>query len=281
MDEWIHSGLAEEYKMDTYFSLLNGRKIAEAEDYRKSLVPTKLLKFVSLTDDIESNNNKFVTLENNQAWFSSAKVLDDPYEFKGMYIDEDTLTKNGYPEYLISSYKELFANQIEQWSVLSLSATSIDCLPMWAYYTNNFHGFCIEYQVERPDAILKVFYESQRIPIASVMANFYNEFNKMVANEEKTNSEVEFYATMLKGQLHIKHKSWKHENEFRVLYPLLGEYGQNVNINNIGLKPNRIIAGLNCNDENKTRLNNISNSLGCGDLLESKISGNKYTIFSK
>ncbi len=266
--------------MNTYFSLLNDGKLGEAEEYRKSLVPNKLLKFVSLSDNIESNNKKFLSLQNKQSWFSSVDILNDPYEFKCMYIDEERLKQHGYTDEIITKFKELLYNNMKRWSVLSLSAAPIDSLPMWAYYTNNFQGFCIEYEVVRPDAIFGVSYEPKRIPIASIIANFYNEFTKMTDNGEETNEEVEFYSTMIRCQLHSKHNSWKHENEYRVLYPLIGKYGQNVNIEDIGLKTSRIIAGLNCTQENKSKLNEISNLLGCGNILESKISGNDYTVFS-
>ncbi len=265
--------------MSKYFSFLEERKLDEAENYRKSLVPKKLLKFVSLSEYVDDNNKKFLSLENQQAWFSSVKVLNDPYEFRCMYIDEPRLKGNGYDEYIISKFKELLNDQIKQWGVLSLSAASLDCLPMWAYYTNNFSGFCIEYEVERPDAIFAVSYEPKRIPIATIIANLYNEFSKMTRRSVETNSEVEFYLTVLRYQLHSKHKSWNHEKEFRILFPLLKGTGKNVDIQSVGLKTSRIIAGLNCSDDNKEKLNTISNNLGCGNIFETKISGDSYTLF--
>ncbi len=237
--------------MKEYFTLLNNKKLEEAETYRKSLVPNKLLKFVSLSNDADSNTKKFNSLLNNHAWFSSVNILNDPYEFKCMYIDEEQLKEHGYPEDVITSFKTFLDEQTSKWSVLSLSAAGVDSLPMWAYYTNNFQGFCIEYEVERPDAIFGVSYEPNRVPIASTITNFFSEFRKMQDRGEKTNSEVEFYSTMFRYQLHSKHESWKHEKEFRVLFPLLEQYGQNVDVSAIGLKTSRIIAGLNCTEHNK------------------------------
>ena len=267
--------------MSKYFSLLYDRKLEEAEKFRKSLVPNKLLKFVSLNDNPDNNSKKLLSLKNRQAWFSSINVLNDPYEFKCMYIDENKLKEHGYDEHIILKFKELLDNQVKQWSVLSLSAASLDCLPMWAYYTNNFSGFCVEYEVERPDAIFAVSYEPNRVPIATTIANLYLEFCKMIKRGEETNSEVEFYSTILRCQLHSKHESWKHEREYRILFPSQADIGFNVDIQNIGLKTSKIVAGLNCSKENKERLNDISNFLGCGDVLEAKISGNSYTLFER
>ncbi len=143
----------------------------------------------------------------------------------------------------------------------SLSANSFDCLPMWAYYTNNCEGFCVEYEVLNPQLILPVGYEPKRISLASIIADFYSEFHKMQENGEKTNPEVEFYATLLKQQLYLKHESWKAEKEFRIIYPISSGLGKNINISVLGLKTNRICAGYNYSSEHKDKLKEICSVL--------------------
>lgn len=78
--------------------------------------------------------------------------------------------------------------------------------------SNNYHGFCIEYEVLNPEAIFPIGYEPSRIPVANIMANFFSEFRKMKSRGENTNTEVEFYASILQQQLYLKHESWKMEN---------------------------------------------------------------------
>ncbi len=269
--------------MKKYLSLLYDKKFDEALQYRMNRVPKKLLKFVSLNDDSTDNDKKFLSLRTNMAWFSPVKSLNDPYEFLCMYIDKKKLKEHNYSDDFISGFENLFKQQIDEWDILSLSNSGVDSLPMWAYYTNNSKGFCIEYDVENPMAIFPVSYEPKRIPIASIIANFFNEFCKMMEKGEETNPEVEFYALVLRYQLYSKHISWKHEKEFRIIYPhdLSSEYGQNVNINKLGIKANRIIAGIDCSDENKNQLNIISNELGLGDIYEAKISDTEYTVVNR
>ena len=60
--------------MKKYFELLQNQKYIEAKEYRKKLIPQKLVKYVSLTNDHKSNEKKFFSLENNMAWFSSIKT---------------------------------------------------------------------------------------------------------------------------------------------------------------------------------------------------------------
>ncbi len=264
--------------MSSYFSLLMDKKLDEAEAYRKANIPSKLIKFFSLTDDSSLNDVKFSTLNNQKLWFATPKILNDPYEFQCMYVDRKKLKEYDYPDDVIDSFETMLSNQNTSWALVSLSGNTFDCLPMWAYYTNNYHGYCVEYDVLKPDAILKVGYEPQRIPTASIVTNFYSEFRKMVESKQATNDEVEFYATLFKQQFFLKHKSWEHEDEYRIIYPISGANGLLVDIANVGLKTSKIVAGLNCSDENKKRLNEISNVLGCGDISVSKISGEKYTL---
>lgn len=139
--------------MKKYFELLQNQKYIEAKEYRKKLIPQKLVKYVSLTNDHKSNEKKFFSLENNMAWFSSIKTLNDPYEFKCMYIDEKKLKAANYDTVMIDAFKNYLKEQEHSWTVLSLSNAGVESLPMWAYYSNNHNGFCIEYTVENPELI--------------------------------------------------------------------------------------------------------------------------------
>ncbi len=265
--------------MEKYLSLLYDKKFDEALQYRMSKVPNKLLKFISLSDDKAENNKKFLSLKTNMAWFSPVKSLNDPYEFMCMYIDKKELKEHNYSDKDILEFEKFFKQQLDNWDILSLSNAGVDSLPMWAYYTNNSKGFCIEYEVENPMAIFPVSYEPKRIPITYIVANFFNEFYEMMEKGEKINPKVEFYASVFRYQLYSKHNSWKHEKEFRIIFPhnLSSEYGQNVSINKLGIKVNRIIAGIDCSEENKQQLNDISNELGFGNIYEAKISDTEYT----
>lgn len=267
--------------MNRYFDLLCQRKIDEANKYRKTLVPHNLVKFIALTSDEETNDKKFATLTNDQLWFSHVSTLNDPYEFMCMYIDHDKLAKYNYDSYILSKFDELINQKIKTWAVVSLSANSFDCLPMWAYYTNNYTGFCVEYEVINPDLIFPVGYEPNRIPVASIIANFYCEFQKMMERGEDTNPEVDFYASIIQHQLYLKHESWKAEKEYRIVYHLSTGIGKNISISQLGLKTKRICAGYNCTTEHKEKLKEICSTLNCDNLLETKISSTKYTLLEK
>lgn len=266
--------------MNTYYDLINDKKFAEAEVMRKAMIPKKLIKFISLDENKKMNGMKLDTLKNEQLWFSSIQALNDPYEFMCMYVDENRLKKEKCPDWLISIFKNLIEN-LKTCGVVSLSSNSYDCLPMWAYYTNNYKGFCVEYDVIKPDALYKVDYEAERIPIAGIISKLYLEFQKSKECGDNNSEESKFYSTMVTQQFFLKHKSWSHENEYRVVLPLSNEIGRNESIAKLGLKTSRIIAGLKCEKENIERLNVISNDLRCGDVKQIKISENSYTFMEE
>ena len=59
----------------------------------------------------------------------------------------------------------------------------------------------------------------------------------------------------------------EHEKEYRIVYPLdKNSKGMNVPVRKLGMRTSRIVAGMNCSEDNKKKLNEISNSLGLGNI---------------
>ena len=52
----------------------------------------------------------------------------------------------------------------------------------------------------------------------------------------------------------------------------------NVSVDDLGLRTSRIIAGINCSENNIIKLNDISNELGLGSVYKSRIHSEKYTL---
>ena len=110
--------------MKEYFELLQNHKFTEAQKYRKKLVPKKLVKYVSLTNDNESNEKKFFSLENNMAWFSSIKALNDPYEFTLRIILRVTKANGQYYHYQMQEKTLCLCGRIIQ-TIIGVFALSI------------------------------------------------------------------------------------------------------------------------------------------------------------
>lgn len=266
-----------------YFRLLEELKFEEAEKLRQKQLPPKLYKFVSLTDDEQLNAAKLKTLENQEVWFSSIEKLNDPFEFSGLYIDEkkfyDYFSSN--PNVKLDDFKKSIKLD-NIYSILSLTANGSNCLPMWAYYTNNYFGYCVEYEIfdSKKCCAQHVMYESDRYPIFNIIINFMPEIRKFKITN-KYSKEFYIYANALIQQAFLKHASWKHEEEFRIALPRgdkkSGDFS--FSLSSLGLKTSRIIAGFNCEEKNLQKLKDISKKIGCGEVKRIQLCKDKYEFF--
>lgn len=259
--------------INKYFKLLFELKIDEAREERLVSIPDKLIKFVWLNED-ESDDKKFASLKNNEIWFSHTRYLNDPYEFKGMLVDREKFVEAGYPEDVIEKYQTLF--DFDDYGITCLSANEIDYLPMWAYYTNNHKGFCIEYDVIKNDCIHEVLYEPERIKVASLLFQCKEAVKKAIQGSDK--KQADMYSTLFLQNLFIKAKAWEHEKEYRIVYPIGEKKGENIPAYLLGMKISRIVAGINCSPKNIEKLDKISNDLGLGNVYKSCMHPEKYTI---
>lgn len=264
----------------SYFELLNEKRIAEADAARVASIPKYLYKFVALSEDGKKNERKFKTLFDQQVRFSKPVLLNDPYEFQGMIIDKEVLRSHSYPEEVIDFFHVLLNEQAENYAILSLSANAIDNIPMWAYYANDYHGFCVEYTVNDPRLFYEVQYVSNRMAINSIITNLYRSVMLLKSGDKSAKTDFEFYSRIVLQQFCIKHESWQHEKEYRATIPCKDPKGININLSDVGLSTNRIIAGINCSPEHIDRLNQISNHLGCGNVLQTQIHETSYTLLT-
>ena len=170
------------YDKNIYLELLSANKFAKADSYRSLNMPKSLFKYISLNEianceqikgickkDFDLNELKFNSLLQNKLWLSTFDNLNDPFEYKSLFLDTQKLEEHKWPiEYIevaFQSIKDMFV-------ITSFTTTAIDNMPMWAHYSNNHQGFCIEYEVINPKMIFPISYEENRTAIADIITNF-------------------------------------------------------------------------------------------------------------
>lgn len=260
-------------KGEYYQALLSG-DIDKADELRRLEIPNKLVKFFQL-DDSEMDEKRLGSLEKNELWLSNTSRFNDPYELKGMVIDREKLEDSGCSEADINTLQELL--NFSDYGVSCLSANPVDYLPMWAYYTNNHRGFCVEYEVMSTGYIWEVSYEAKRIKLASIAQQFNEALETKNENKESAR-KAQFYGSILIHCLSMKSSSWSHEKEYRVIRDIRGKGGMCFPVAELGLKPARIIAGVNCTEGSIDRINAISNNLGLGNVYVSRLSEEEYSL---
>ena len=251
-----------EFDSDKYNELLQ-IDADKAAVYKSEFdVPDVLYKYISLDEfNDEENEKRFKTLSEKSVWCSKYNLLNDPFEFKGIYFDRNRLLEAFDP----AIYDELEKTWLESFVISSFTSDKNN-MPMWAHYANNHQGFCIECSIGRKVAVQKVSYIEKRQPIANILVDFFNyckEFEK-TGNKEAF-QKIGYLRTLLFQMYLAKHQSWQYENEYRLVYPLENEIKENglkICLDDIGICIKSIYCGIKCKKEHIDRLNEIASQIG-------------------
>lgn len=257
--------------------------IDKATEFRKKLLPNKLYKYYSLDSlccNKEKNYQKINTLQKNCIWLSSPDYENDPFEYKSLFIDFDKLESLGY-----QNHKELLEKLNSNIYLSSFSANYSSA--MWAYYANNYSGFCVEFDVDRSQAtaVKNVCYEEKPIEITNIFSN--------ILNKSKDSKELLYLIT---EKYCIKDLSWQHEKEYRSLdidLEKIEELKDNPNsfesrngmekpLSDFGLTVSKIIVGYKCDCDYILRLKNIAKILNCNIVMViPKVTKSNYELTEK
>lgn len=262
-----------------FHNLMTEGKIDEAFDYRASFTPDYLYKFYPLVDNPvdDFNDKRFYSLANNYIWFATPEMQNDPYEFEGIYWDDNILIEAGVPKQSIEYAKQLFFYQI----VLSaFTANMSNNLSMWAHYANNHHGYCVKYKVRNKRVFRNVIYTDHRISMTKTFLNFLHQgLRGLSIGDVSLLEKAKIDSSIFQDKFFCKHTSWEYENEFRALYKSDGEKtGLNVPIDELGLTVVEIYSGINCESKNIKELERIASTLQVSH-KECKKHEREFTIF--
>lgn len=271
------------FNYEYFHSLIKSGEIDAAFDYRASFTPEYIYKFYPLADNPvdeqqkQLNQKRLYSLENEMIWFASPEKQNDPYEFKGIYWDDNKLLQIGIPQQSIEYTKELLFKRI---LLAAFTSNVSDNLSMWAHYANNHHGYCVKYKVGNKRTIRNVIYSSNRTSMTNTFINFLQQgFRGFKLGDVKLIEESQKLSAILQDKFFYKHTSWEYENEFRALYPFDGtETGLNVSIAEISLSVEEIYSGINCSEENKKELSRIASKLKV-PYKECSMSDVDFTVF--
>lgn len=232
----------------------------EAKIYKANHVPKKLYKYMSLHN---SYKEKVSNLLNNKLWLSTCEGLNDPFEYHNLFLDVDYLKEYGWSDEDIHNCILDYDNFRNSVLIGSFTNTFNSNMPLWAHYANNHKGICIEYEVIDCLKIYPVSYESQRIEATHLIVNYLTK-----SSEDKIKEVGDDFLVLLL-QSCMKHQSWRYEEEYRIItYNIRKQkYGDNFNLDNLGLKLNAIHLGYNIEESHKQEMINIGQKLGI-DIFE-------------
>lgn len=259
-----------EFNLEEYINILKEGNLEEASEYRKKNIPKTLYKYFSLNEFCEGNDYKskinlndikINQIEKKEYWLSTYKNLNDPFELKSLFLEEEKIISKGYPLETIKIIKDMILDSI----LIGCFTTDKSNMPMWAHYSNNHKGFCIEFDIKDPTYFYPVSYENTRISASNIFMNliYYCEKARL---DDINNEEIEMWKQNMEIILHsfcIKDKSWKYENEYRILN-IAEKYtksGKVIKMKDLGIDIKSIYIGIDCAQDYRNKLIEVAKKM--------------------
>lgn len=248
-------------ELEKYLKIVSEDKLDESIKFRRNKMPEYIYKFYPLPESDELTENfdkKIKAVENNQIWLSKLKYFNDPYEGIGLYSDKYIKLEEGLPDVL---------------RIASFSTEAKNNIAMWAYYANNHYGFCIKYKVLDNSYLYDVNYIEKRICVDDLI------WKKMI-NNAISGKSTEKQKLMLFEKYLTKHISWSGEKEYRIIVESEEDNrGVLMKCEKIGIKPVKIITGINCSEKYKEKLKDISGKIKCGSIEKCRVDKTEFIMF--
>lgn len=162
----------------------------------KSGLPYKLYKYRSCS------KRNISCLKNNKLWFSAREQLNDPYEGRFAFNDDEiikslfgnTVLPENIKKEILTLIKDRVLAYRDQYRICCFSADPTQTL-MWSQYAEDHKGFCMEFQVLKDPhlfaPLIPIIYEQEMV---------------------KTDSNNVFSHLFQR-----KSNDWKHEKEIRII----------------------------------------------------------------
>lgn len=247
----------EKYSEEKIFEFLKERRVDKAMGYMASCVPDYLSKFYSLTADEELNEKKLNCLADDCNWYDSPNNQNDPFDMRMGYVDEMYAKKAGLSQEIVEVEKMMLKSFVERMLLSSFVDSDYSNLPMWAYYANNYQGYCVNYKISRKEIFFKVIYQKNKILVNELFLSFIK-FCVLEEHGYDVENEQDMIAFLARLVFSIKHSTWRHEKEFRIISPLYSDIGKRIPNIKMGLAVNDITIGLKCKSEHIERIKKIA-----------------------
>lgn len=262
----------------TFFNYIAEHNEDGAIKYMQDNNPDYLYKFYSLSDKVtdELDRKKLDTLRSNSNWFDLSEHQNDPLDMRMAYASNELHNDASSKQVELA---EAFFTTLQKSMVLcSFSALDQFNLPMWSNYANNHKGYCIKYKITKKCAIWRIIYEENRIPTLAIPLDLLYAMEKSNDRGYET-PELEQNCCLALLLLDIKHSSWQHEEEYRLLMPAIGDGGSNFRNDELGIIPTDVYIGKNCILEYEKEIKTICQKILKCNCYKAVTSKNKILDF--
>ncbi len=223
-------------------------------------IPNTLYKYYSLNDIIALNETKLQTLQDCQIYMSDIKDFNDPFDGKAFFYNPDELKHIDR----LSAHEGRLIDDFTSFNKgTAFTENGVNCMPMWAHYSNNHRGFCVAYDMKDPNnnamysCTFPIQYTNERLDITSLMKKYAQTLvdeMKRQTSEGKKQIEITDYSLIYISTYlsNIKHISWQYEKEFRCM---MGATAKGMPY--VKAVPKAIYIGMRCMQTYEERLRKI------------------------
>jgi hypothetical protein len=169
------------------------------------------------------NENTLSVLCNNELWFSSPKLFNDPFD--GQLDVEVLLEKffNSQKSTIAQKDKDAIFEYCRKnnliyygMAILSLNQSNSDII-VWSHYADEHRGICFEFTLE---GLRKDFWKNPYNVDADVNyeLNPIDILNQLSFNDDGNIDGVRLTASIIRALWESKHKNWEYEGEIRFFH---------------------------------------------------------------
>ena len=249
--------MKEKFTMDKYADLLE-KDIKQATLYKDKFVPDRLYKYQPLGLG-RMRSKRIQTIKKEEIWASRVEYLNDPFEFKMLYTNQE-----------LADVEEFYEDVLNRNEVICLSGKWNDKL-MWSHYADSHRGICVEYKFDWNN-------KNYVFPVAYVGARqcYDTELREWLDNENQAVEQILAGGALTGKQkkqmylcskiMYIKDQVWEYEKEYRIVtrnhnniidnkfddYKI--QHGSLHKVEKFGLKLSKIYLGMNCLMEDKKNI---------------------------
>ena len=251
------SCMKEKFSYDEYLDLIE-KDEGQANKYKSKFIPNQLYKYQPIGSGT-MRTKRIQTIKKEEIWASRVKYLNDPFEFKMLYANQDS-----------DDIREFYEDVLNRNEIICLSGKWNDKL-MWAHYADSHTGMCVEYT-------FRDNHKGQVNPVTYVAnrQNCDNELKTWLENKDRA-LEAMLKQKRMDGiqrrQLHAsgkimytKDSVWKYEKEYRIVTrnhkdiesDMFDSYknqkGSLHKIQEFNFNISKVYLGMNCTEENRNKI---------------------------
>ena len=123
--------MREKFSYNEFLDLIEKNEW-QADKYKSKFIPNHLYKYQPIGSG-GMRTKRIQTIKKEEIWASRVKYLNDPFEFKMLYANQEN-----------DEIREFYEDVLDRNEIICLSGKWNDKL-MWAHYADSHAGMCVEY----------------------------------------------------------------------------------------------------------------------------------------